>query len=138
MKRVREALERDYQVLLSERNTFPDKETNPENDRRRAPRFPIQYANASIRIQPTFDVVDISLCGMAFYSDRGFQPGQELSMVMPESPDVPCTVVSCRMVEMDGGLMDYAYLVAVEFTNPHRGKHAVVMLSERDRLHGTL
>ena len=103
-------------------------------ERRAEPRYKFkkqqdQGVNIYAHIGPkAFEIVNISIGGLAFYSDTGFEPHTNLLMSALGMVALDVDVVSCEMEETDADFMEYRYLVRARFSERVNG-HLVYVLS---------
>lgn len=127
--------ERDYQALLE--NSIVKGEIDAqgrENEKRDAPRFRVATGAVWIRVEQSFDVIDISKTGISFFASHRFEPSQHFGITLGKAFLVEATVITCEMVEVDEGLLDVRYRVSCRFNDEYTGMRFLVMLKEMDNL----
>ena len=127
-------LDADYQILLKEGMQKGEIREIQVGERRRSPRFKIDYGNIAIPVTRPYSVENVSKTGIAFLSTFPFQTGEPLLIRLENTNDLRGRVHSCEFVEGNDMFMEHFYRVVMEFQNPIHGKQAVVMLKEMDRL----
>jgi len=122
--------------LLRESNPLPSK-VPPDadlmsQDRRAEPRYSFKEgARVFAHLGPkAFQIINISIGGVAFYSDIYFEGGTKLllSALGMIALDVEC--LSCEMEEVDEGLMEYRYRVRAKFGPRVNGYQVYVLARE--------
>lgn len=103
-------------------------------EQRQSPRIRMQGERVSLRLEPEFDVVDMSASGMAFLSEVPFAEDQVLQIVLKDMLTFQGRVVGCQVVETDPCLMELRYRVQCRFQDPASGKHLLVLMREMERL----
>ncbi len=101
-------------------------------ERRSEPRYHFQ-ANRDIRVYAhigpkSFQILNISVGGIAFFSDVEFEPGTNVLLSALGMVALDVDVVSCEMVETDSDFMEYQYLVRAKFS-PRVNGYLVYVLS---------
>ena len=105
-------------------------------ERRAEPRYHFkqqqdQKVNIYAHIGPrAFEIVNISVGGLAFYSDMEFEPGTNLLLSALGMVALDVDVVSCDMVETDVSFMEYRYLVRGKFSARVNGYLVYVLSRE--------
>jgi hypothetical protein len=128
-------LEQEYQLILSEglaKGEIRIRTGAPEQ--REAPRFEIQQGRIAVRVEPIFQLVDISATGIAFLSDLPFQTGQVLQLILKDTVAFQARVVCCPLVETDIDYMEMRYRVQCRFGDSANGKQLLVLIKEIERI----
>ena len=86
-----------------------------------------------VRLEPDFNLVDISATGLAFLSERPFPVGERLAIIVRGVVTFQVRVLNCPMVEVDANLMELRYRVQCAFSNEMDGKQLVLLLKEYER-----
>lgn len=126
-------LEREYQQLVEKglaKGAISIRSGAP--DQRQSPRIRLQEGRISVRLEPEFDVVDISAGGMAFLSEVPFDEGEMLHIILKDTVAFQGSVVGCRVIETDPNLMELRYRVQCRFYSVTSGKQLLVLMHEMD------
>ena len=101
-------------------------------ERRKDPRFAIPgEAKVYVHLKPRAFLLDnISIGGMAFYSDMPFQQGHAFTLSAMGAMAIDAEVVHCEMIETREDLMEYQYLVRARFRPSVNGYQAFVLALE--------
>ncbi len=101
-------------------------------ERRSEPRYhfqPDKEVRVYAHIGPkAFQILNISVSGIAFYSDVKFEPETNVLLSALGMVALDVDVVSCEMVETDADFMEYQYLVRAKFS-PRVNGYLVYVLS---------
>ena len=106
----------------------------PAGERRRQPRFRLKSQQVSIKVEPRFQVVDISIAGIALHSDTPFAVGALLTMTWSKAFLMEATVVDCQLVLADPHFLETKYLVRMRFADEGVGMQSLVMMKQIDDL----
>jgi hypothetical protein len=114
------------------KNAFRDR---PAAERRREPRYTFMpeskiYAHMGPR---AFPILNISIGGLAFYSDIFFEPGTKLLMSALGMIALDVEVLNCDMEETDADMMECKYRVRAKF-GPHVNGYQVYVLAREMHL----
>lgn len=124
-----------YEEILRQDSTQENGGQNPGGEnRRKKPRFRIKSGYVWIKIQPRFTVVDVSVSGIALFSDYPFEVGEELSITLGKALNIISVVKECELVQSDEGLLENKYHVRCNFENEEQGMEFLVMIKETDEL----
>ena len=125
---------REYQRLLEEgRKTQQVVEEAAPDGGRSHPRFLLDAAHVWIRVPIRFDLVEVSIAGIAFLSHIPFTPGETLILTLDKAFSIEAQVVECVLTESDSSLMELQYRVGCIFPDESHGMQMLVMLKEMDR-----
>lgn len=102
------------------------------HEKRTQPRFHLGSGSIWIRVEQSFDVLDVSVNGLAFLSEKSFTPGQNVAISLGKAFLVESVVVDCRMVETDEGMMEAMYRISCEFEDTQSGQQALILLKEME------
>ncbi len=107
----------------------------PEVDNRRAtPRYLFpgdRDANIFAHMGPkAFRIINISVGGVAFYSDVSFEPGGNILLSALGMVALDVEVVSCELEETDSAFMEFQYLVRAQFSERVNGYLVYVLSRE--------
>lgn len=128
-------LEQSYQLLIEESiSSGVVKIGNNGDDKRKAPRFKVKDGAISIRVEPSFEILDLSATGMAFLSEISFTPGTTITLFLEETTEVQALVIGCVMKETDPDLLETRYRVQCRFDNEEQGRKVLLMMSDVNKL----
>ena len=123
----------DYEALVRESDAEAD--AGPGGtERRNRPRFRLKTQHVFIKVEARFPVVDLSVSGIAVYSDFPFRVGQAINITMGKAFTVESTVVDCTLVEADPGLLEAKYRVRCAFEDEETGMRFLVMMKQLEDL----
>lgn len=105
---------------------LPDKE-----ERRGSPRFIFSKNMFRSADSVQRDIIDMSMTGFAFHSERKHDVGEEVSLTMHNAFQGHANVVGCEMVPTDTTFLEFRYRVRCQFTNPEHGM-IILMLHFQD------
>ena len=110
----------------------------PKSERRAEPRYSFMpeskiYAHMGPR---AFQILNISVGGLAFHSDVYFDPGEKLLMSALGMIALDVEVLSCEMEETDADLMECKYRVRAKFGSHVNGYQVYVLAREMHLQHG--
>ncbi len=103
-------------------------------ERRAQPRFKLKSECVWIKVEPKFAVVDVSVTGIALYSDFPFEVGKWITITLGKAFSVEAEVRGCEVVESDPTLLEHKYLVRCGFEDEETGMKFLVMIKEMDNL----
>lgn len=120
---------------LLPKNMDADRARVPESatsERRTEPRYAFEgeskiYAHLGPK---AFPILNISIGGLAFYSDFYFDPGTKLLMSALGMIALDVEVLSCEMEEVDAVMMEYKYRVRAKFGPRVNGYQVYVLARE--------
>lgn len=124
-------LEQAYENLLQSGLATGDvtiRQDRPEM--RAAPRFRMPHDHVAVRVEPRFQLLDLSASGVAFLSEVPFQVNSVLQIIVYGTVAFQARVVSCPLLETDARLMEVRYRVQCRFDSEATGKHLLLMLKE--------
>lgn len=128
-------LEDEYQMLVQEgfaRGELDVFTAGPEQ--RTEPRFRLRDTGIAVRVEPQFQLVDVSAAGIAFQSELPFRSGDLLHVVLRSALAFQARVVGCMLVETDPLMLEARYRVQCRFNDPADGKQLLVLMKEIERL----
>jgi len=101
-------------------------------DRRAEPRYSFKDgAQVFAHLGPkAFQIINISIGGVAFYSDIYFEGGTKLLLSALGMIALDVEILSCEMEEVDEGLMEYRYRVRAKFGPRVNGYQVYVLARE--------
>jgi hypothetical protein len=110
----------------------PEKADLMSQDRRAEPRYSFKEgAQVFAHLGPkAFQIINISIGGVAFYSDIYFEGGTKLLLSALGMIALDVEILSCEMEEVDEGLMEYRYRVRAKFGPRVNGYQVYVLARE--------
>ncbi len=128
-------LGQNYQLLIEESISSGVVKIGKNGDEmRKDPRFRVRDGAISVRIEPTFEILDLSATGMAFLSDISFKPGTSITLFLEETMGMQANVIGCVMLETDSDMLETRYRVQCRFDNEEHGRRVLLMMSEVNKL----
>ncbi|HKI97364.1 MAG TPA: PilZ domain-containing protein [bacterium] len=125
----------DYEALLREGTTRGEVQPLPQGEERRdRPRFRLKSQYVFIKVEPRFEVVDVSVSGISVHSDFPFKIGETVSITLGKAFSVEATVVECPLVLADEDLLETKYEVHCRFADETVGMQFLVMMKQMDDL----
>lgn len=125
----------DYEDLLREGLARGEVELRSDSDEKRdQPRFRLKSQHVFIKVEPRFDVVDVSISGISVYSDFPFKIGQTVNITLGKAMSVEATVVECPLELANPDLLETKYRVRCQFEDETVGMQFLVMMKQMDDL----
>lgn len=125
--------EDEYEHVLEESTERGEiKMGSGEWEHRKDPRLGLKHAQVWIKVDLPFEVIDISISGISFYSTTKFIKDQTFAITLGKAFVIEALVVDCQLVETDKNMMEAHYRTACSFENPETGRQFLVMLKEAD------
>lgn len=128
-----EELDRQYQRTL--RAARKKGEVLGEYDgeeRRRNPRIKVVPGHLPVEIDPWVFAIDVSLSGVAFYSDQAVEPGKTVDIDLVDMTPVKAKVIACQLEKSDSPYLPSRYRLHCEFEDEEKGKALLVRIKELD------
>ncbi|MEE8394853.1 MAG: hypothetical protein V3S29_02280 [bacterium] len=126
--------EKDYQAILEDSLTNGELVTQGAAEKRAFPRFNLKSGSIWVKVDQSFDVIDVSVSGISFFSTYPFKADQTLGITLGKAFLIEAKVVETHLVEKDAIFLETAYRVACRFTDDKTGVRFLVMLKEMDNL----
>ena len=104
------------------------------SERRNSPRFKLKTGYVWIKVEPRFEVMDVSVTGISLFSDFQFKPGNIITITMGKAFSVEANVLDCELVVSDEMFFENKYLVRGKFKDADIGMQFLVMIKEMDNL----
>jgi hypothetical protein len=110
----------------------PQKAGGMGQERRAEPRYAFKEgAQVFAHLGPkAFQIINIAIGGVAFYSDIYFESGTKLLLSALGMIALDVEILSCDMEEVDEGLMEYRYCVRAKFGPRVNGYQVYVLARE--------
>ncbi len=129
MGTTQDVWEEEYEELLESSKASGEIElVSSSPDKREYPRFRLKAGAVWIRTDTAFDVIDVSVSGISFYSDQEFQLKQHLAITLGKAFKIEAEIIHCKPVEADPDTGASRYLVRCRFTDEHSSKRFLLML----------
>ena len=90
-------------------------------ERRMNPRFKIPGRQIQITDSIQREVINMSISGVSFYSDRNHLIGEVVPLCLDGAFSVQTKVVGCQMVPTDPTFLEFKYRVRCKFVKPDHG-----------------
>jgi hypothetical protein len=128
---VREFLDQ-VDLFMTESGDKGTEKAPTGRERRTEPRYPFRdQAQIFAHLGPkAFHIINISIGGVAFFSDVAFESGTKLLLSALGMIALDVEILSCHMEEVDGGLMEYRYRVRAKFGPRVNGYQVYVLARE--------
>ena len=124
----------EYERLLREgRQDGEVAEADQQNGHRSHPRFRLKESHVWIRVPTRFDLIEISIAGISFYSNIPFPIGDFLMLTLDKAFTIEAQVIECELVESSSSLMELHYRVGCAFADPNHGMQMLVMLKDLEK-----
>ena len=121
--------EEEYRQLLESSLAKGEIQVVPSgSEKRESPRIRINTGAIWVRMDTSFEVVDASVKGISFHSDRQFAPGETMSITLAKAFKIETEVIECKMIEADPKSTEARYLTRCRFTDEHSAVRFLVML----------
>jgi len=122
---------------LKEASKNPAQGSATGSERRTEPRYNFaDGARIFAHLGPkAFQIVNISIGGVAFYSDVAFEPGTNLLLSALGMIALDVEILDCEMEEVDSRMMEYRYKVRAKF-GPRVNGYQVYVLAREMYLQG--
>ena len=129
---IKELISQEMEALSGQQQSHDGRSSVTFHERRSDPRYFFMadskiYAHMGPR---AFPILNISIGGLAFYSDIEFEPGTKLLMSALGMIALDVEVLSCDMEETDEKLMEYQYRVRARFSSHVNGYQVYVLARE--------
>jgi hypothetical protein len=107
-------------------------DAEPQHEKRAEPRYAfVEGAHIFAHLGPkAFQIINISIGGVAFYSDISFTNGTKLLLSALGMIALDVEVLSCAMEEVDSDMMEYRYRVRAKFGPRVNGYQVYVLARE--------
>ena len=126
-------LQREYEALLARaREIGRAAGIEPDHDRRTHPRFRVQTDDLWINSVPSFQVLDISITGIAIAASYPLRPGDQIDVVLGGDVKAKATVVGCRLVDSATQYYDAEFRINCSFAQPESGMQLLVQAKRRE------
>lgn len=112
---------------------FKEKRAEPRYSFMKDSKASTIYAHMGPR---AFPILNISIGGIAFHSEVGFEKGTKLLMSALGMIALEVEVLECDMVEVDSDLMEFRYLVRAKFGPMVNGYQVYVLSREMHQQQG--
>ena len=99
-------------------------------ERRRNPRIKVVPGDMPVEIDPWVFAIDVSISGVAFYSDKAVEPGKTVDIDLVDMPPVKAKVIDCNMEKADSPYLPSRFRLHCEFEDEEMGKALLVRIKE--------
>ena len=124
--------QQEYERILEEAKRAGRIQVLPSrSEKRRHPRFRLKAGKVLVTEQIPHDVVDLSVSGLAFYSDRPFTAGQSILMSLHQVVAIQAEVMGCDA--LSGPDAPAPYKVRCQFQDADYGLRFLVVAMEMER-----
>ena len=116
----------------------PGEEPGPErsaSERRREARLQPDASHLMVGDDPWVYLINVSSAGLAFYTDRGYKPGDTVRVRVDGGPGTVAKVVQCQTDLAEPGAIAGPFRVSAEFTDPAQGMQLFVALRDLEIAH---
>ena len=132
-----EQLDRDYARVLETSRRKGDLLEGPAGEERRAhPRVRVNPGDLPTELDPWVFALDISISGMAFYSDEPVAPGKTVSVNLGEELFAEAEVLNCQAEESGSPQHPTRYRLHCRFADEEAGKRLLVTIKDLERTGG--
>lgn len=104
----------------------------PQTERRGNPRIRVNPGDLAVEIDPWVFAIDISISGMAFYSDTPVERGEAIHIALTDDFAVEARVVDSHLETSDSPVLPSRYRLHCEFDDEERGKELLVRIKEME------
>ena len=126
-------LQREYEALLARSREIGEASGFiSDAERRTDPRFRVQTEDLWINSVPSFQVLDISISGIAIAASYPLRPGDQIDVVLGGDLKAQATVVGCRLVDSATQYYDAEFRINCRFAQPERGMELLVSAKRRE------
>ena len=129
-KTVNQLLQKHIEDAREEQGPLP-KRSGAE--RRTATRLDANTTELTVRTSESVNAIDISVAGLAFFSNLPVQIGQQLQITLGTMFTVDAEVVNCKLEEQDPNFLDLLYKVQCKFPEEEQGKYLLVAIKELEK-----
>ncbi len=124
--------EQEYERILEDATRRERIRILPNHsEKRKHPRFRLNGGKILVTEQVPHDVVDLSVSGLAFYSDRAFTVGQSIMISLRQILAIQAEVLGCE--PLPGGDAAEAFKVRCRFQDVDYGLRFLVVAVEMER-----
>ena len=124
--------EQEYERILQDATRRGRVQILPsQSEKRKHPRFRLNGGKVLVTEQVPHDVVDLSVSGLAFYSDRAFTVGQSILMSLRQILAIQAEVLGCD--PLSGPDAPAAFKVRCRFQDVDYGLRFLVVAMEMER-----
>lgn len=126
-------LEDSYLDLLRKSPFGGDAEAQrDEEERRRHPRIHLDAADIQVDTDSWIFVINLSISGIAFYSDSEFTLGQQVTISIETGASVKAKVIEATPEGEDATALVGQYRVCCQFDNPTEGMAFLLRIKESE------
>ena len=120
-------LEAEYQKILDEhQEELQSVARSDAANKRIHPRFKVETSDLWINSVPQFDLLDMSISGMAIRSNYPLEPGETIEVALGMSFRATAVVLDCKMVGSPDEYTDAEFRINCRFAEDLLGKELLV------------
>ena len=128
-------LQREYEALVARsREVGEAAGGEADADRRTDPRFHVQTDDLWINSVPNFQVLDVSISGIAIAASYPLRPGDTIDVVLGNDVKAQATGVGCRLVDSATQYSDAEFRINCRFAEPERGMELLMQAKRHEPL----
>lgn len=133
---IEETLTERYEQVLEESRRLGQLDDSPEEqrERRQHPRVQVDRGKLPADIDPWVFAIDISISGMAFYSDEPVFAGDVVDVQLRDEEPTHVVVLKCEAEHPDQPGAPARYRLACKFKNEDEGMALLVRIKEMEGL----
>jgi PilZ domain len=125
-------LQREYADLIARAHKAGEEVgIKVSGERRTSPRFQVETGDLWINSVPSFQVLDVSISGIAIASSYPLRPGDMIDVVLGGNVKAQATVMGCRLVDSATQYTDAEFRINCRFAEPERGMELLVNAKRR-------
>lgn len=125
--------EADYQALIQDAMERGDIDSRPQTmEKRKHPRIRMLSRQLQVHEPQRFQILDISIGGMSFYSVTPFEVGKVLTVSLEGLLTIEARVLACRMEETDAMFLEVRYKVHCRFEDERYGMRLMVLAMQSE------
>ena len=125
---------KEYDRLLQEgRQNNEVIEADDLSGNRENPRFGLSNAHVWIRVPTRFDLIEVSITGISFFSNMAFGVDELVMLTLDKAFVIEAQVKECVLVESNSDMLEVRYRIGCLFTDSSHGMQLLVMLKEMSR-----
>ena len=127
-------IDKDYKSLLriSKLRGETEERSGDGPERRTHPRIQVDTADIQVDTDSWIFVINLSVTGIAFYSDSAFEVGQTVTIAVEPDLKVPAKVVESVPEGEEAISLVGQYRVCCEFTDPDEGMAFLMELKKME------
>lgn len=125
--------EADYEALIQDAMEKGDIDSRPQTvEKRKHPRIRMLSRQLQVHEPQRFQILDISIGGMSFYSVTPFEVGKVLTVSLEGLLTIEARVLACGMEETDPMFLEVRYKVHCHFEDERYGMRLMVLAMQSE------